>query len=92
MRRSKLEICLDILEVFVNCGPIRLTRVSLKAKVSYVLLRQITKGFIADGLVEQRKVKDHLVYAATPKAKLVLSRLREDSQHYRHLEEFLAQK
>jgi predicted transcriptional regulator len=92
MRRPTLEIRLDILEVFVNCGPIRLTRVSLKAKVGYVLLKQITKGFMADGLVEQRKVKDYLVYAATPKAKFVLSRLRDDSERHRHLEECLLQK
>ncbi|HMK95466.1 MAG TPA: winged helix-turn-helix domain-containing protein [Candidatus Limnocylindrales bacterium] len=89
MRRSKLEISLDILEVFVNCGPIRLTRVSLKAKVSYILLKQITKGFLTDGLVEERKVKDYLVYTATPKGRMVLSQLREDSQSNRNLEQCL---
>jgi len=90
MRRSKLQIYLDILEVFVNCGPIRLTRVILKAKVNYVLLKKITSGFVADGLVEERRVKDYLAYAATPKAKLVLSRLREDSKSLRTVEVSIA--
>jgi len=47
---------------------------------------------MTDGLVERRKVKDYSVYAATHKAKLVLSRLRENSQRYRHLEEYIVQK
>lgn len=89
MRRSKLELYLDVLEVFANNRPMRLTSVSLKAKISYELLKKITQKLIADNLVEEHRLKDFIVYTATPKAKLVLLRLKEVKQSFPSLEEYL---
>jgi predicted transcriptional regulator len=89
MRRSKLELYLDVLEVFANNRPMRLTSVSLKAKISYVLLKKITQKLIADNLVEEHRLEDFTVYTATPKAKLVLLRLEEVKQSFPSLEEYL---
>lgn len=89
-RRTKLEMSLDILEVFVNHGPIRLTRVSQKAKVNYVLLKKITKGLLSQRLLEERKTKNYVAYVATPEAHLVLARLRENAKSFHSLVECAA--
>lgn len=90
MRRTKIEISLAILEVFVDYGPIRLTRVSQKAKVNYVLLKKVTKRLLTQGLVEERTAKNFVAYTATPKARLMLTRLREDAKNLEPLVEGFA--
>ena len=92
MRRSKLELYLDVLEVFVTCWPIRLTAVTLKAKISYVPLKKITKKLVADRLVEERRLEDFTVYSATPKARVVLFKLKEVKQSFPSFEGYLLNK
>ena len=92
MRRSKLELYLDVLEAFVNNGPIRLTAVTLKAKISYVPLKKITKKLVADKLVEERGIDDFTVYTATSKGRNVLYRLKDIKQSLPSLEEYLLNK
>ena len=90
MRRSKLEIYIDVLEAFAKNGPIRLTRVTLKAKISYIALRKITASLIAEGLVEEKRMENYVTYSTTPKAKMVLYRLKEIRQSFPSFEECLS--
>jgi predicted transcriptional regulator len=91
MRRSKLEIYLDVLEAFTNNGPMRLTRVTLKSKTNYVILKQITTKLIADNLVEEKRIGNFSIYSSTPKAKTVISQLRQVRQNLPALAEYLTQ-
>ena len=89
MRRSKLEIYIDVLEAFAKNGPIRLTKVTLKAKISYIPLKKITANLVAENLVEEKRTENYMTYSATPKAKMVLSRLKEIKQSLPSLEQSL---
>ena len=78
MTRSKLEICIDTLEVLVFCGPMRPTRITYKAKINYRTLKTVLADLKKNNLVEERKLKKTtIVYAATPKATRILSDFRE---------------
>jgi predicted transcriptional regulator len=78
MRRSKLQIYFDVLEAVVFYGPLRITRITYKANLSYNLLKPILKDMMKKELVEERKLKKGLVaYAATNKARETLLRVNQ---------------
>jgi len=52
VRRSKLEVCLDILSALAR-RPMGLTRLSLEVNVNYVTLRRCLDLLIGQGLVEE---------------------------------------
>lgn len=88
MRRSKLEIHIDILEALALYGPLKLTRITYKANISG-LLKQILKEFMENNLVEERKLKNIAVYAVTPKARLIISQFKEVSENLPMTEELI---
>lgn len=88
MRRSKLEIHIDILEALALYGPLKLTRITYKANISG-LLKQILKEFMENNLVEERKLKNIVVYAVTPKARLIISQFKEVSENLPMTEELI---
>lgn len=88
MRRSKLEIHIDILEALALYGPLKLTRITYKANISG-LLKQILKEFMENNLVEERKLKNIAVYAVTPKARLIISQFKEVSENLSMTEELI---
>jgi len=67
MRRSKQEICVDILNVLALNGPLRPTPLANKVKVSNCILNQCLSYLCQQNLVEKRNVKNKVVYAATKK-------------------------
>jgi predicted transcriptional regulator len=74
MRRSQLEIYISILQALLFYGPLKLTKITYKANVNCDMLKQRLAVLIEKGLVEQRSYhKGRVVYAATPKAKTILS-------------------
>ena len=78
MRRVKSEIIVSILDTLINFGPMRLTKITYKANINYLVLKEMMRELVKDNLVEERKLKENvLVYAATPKAKLALLELKE---------------
>jgi len=78
MRRSKLEIYIDTLESLAFYGPMRLTRITYKAKLNCSILKTILNELMQGELVEERKLKENLVvYAVTPKARTILSQFKE---------------
>jgi predicted transcriptional regulator len=81
MRRSKLQIYVDVLEALVFYGPVRVTRISYKANLSYNLLKPILQNMTEKELVEERKLKKNLVvYAVTNTGRATLLRFKELTQ------------
>lgn len=78
MRRSKLEMNIAILEALATYGPMKLTRITYKAKLNCSFLKQTLKSMIEKGLVEEMTLKKSMVvYAATAKARTILSQFKE---------------
>ena len=78
MRRSKLEMYVDILKVLAQRGPLKLTHIMYKANVNCSLLKEYLDFLIKQGLVEERIVgKQRVVYAATQRCMIVLKYFRE---------------
>jgi predicted transcriptional regulator len=69
---------IDVLDALVLCGPMRSTRISCKANLSFILLKPILKELLNKELVEKRKLKENVfVYATTNAGRDTLSRFGE---------------
>ena len=78
MRRSKLEMHVDIIKVLAQRGPLKLTHIMYKANVNCSLLKEYLDFLIKQGLVEERTAgKQRVVYAATQRGVMVLKYFRE---------------
>ncbi|MFP3985888.1 MAG: winged helix-turn-helix domain-containing protein [Candidatus Bathyarchaeia archaeon] len=78
MRRSKLEMYIDILKVLSQRGPLKLTHIMYKANVNCSVLKQYLDFLIQQGLVEERTIgKKRVVYAVTQRGITVLKYFRE---------------
>ncbi len=78
MRRSKLEMYIDILKVLSQRGPLKLTHIMYKANVNCSVLKQYLDFLIQQNLVEERTAgKKRVVYAVTQKGITVLKYFRE---------------
>ena len=78
MRRSKMEMCISTLEALAYYGPMQITRITYKANMNCGQLKDILGGLIQNGLMEERMFrKNNVVYAATPKARKILSYFEE---------------
>jgi predicted transcriptional regulator len=81
MRRSKLEMYIDILKVLAHRGPLKLTHIMYKANVNCSVLKEYLDFLIKQGLVEERNVgKRRVVYAITQRGITVLKYFRELKQ------------
>jgi predicted transcriptional regulator len=90
MRRSKLEMCIDILKVLAHCGPLKLTHIMYKANVNCSVLKEYLDFLIKQNLVEERTAgKRRIVYAVTQRGITVLKYFRELKQVLPILEEEL---
>jgi predicted transcriptional regulator len=78
MRRSKLEMYVDILQVLSRRGPLKLTHVMYKANVNCKVLKEYLDFLIKQNLIEERIVgKSRTVFAITPRGITVLKYFRE---------------
>ena len=78
MRRSKLEMYIDILRVLAQKGPLKLTHIMYKANVNCSVLKQYLNFLIKQELVEEQTVgKKRIVYAITDRGRTVLRYFRE---------------
>ncbi len=81
MRRSKLEMYVDILSVLARKGPLKLTHVMYKANVNCSVLKEYLDFLTKQGLVEERTVgKQRVVYAVTQRGITVLKYFKELKQ------------
>ena len=78
MRRSNLEMYIDILKVLARHGSLKLTHIMYKANVNCSVLKQYLDFLIAQNLVEEKTVgKKRIVYAITDRGRAVLKYFRE---------------
>jgi len=78
MRRSKLEMYVDILSVLAQRGPLKLTHVMYKANVNCCVLKEYLDFLMKQGLVEERTMrKQRVVYAVTQRGITVLKYFKE---------------
>ena len=81
MRRSKLEMYVDILKVLAQRGPLKLTHVMYKANVNCSVLKEYLDFLIRQNLVEEQIIgKRRVVYAITQRGITVLKYFRELKQ------------
>lgn len=70
LRRSQLEIFVDVLNV-IKDKPLRLTHITLKAKINFVTLQSFLSQLTQHNLVEERVIKtrkrENIFYAITKK-------------------------
>jgi predicted transcriptional regulator len=78
MRRSKLEMYVDILKVLAQGEPLNLTHIVYKANVNCNVLKEYLSFLVKQGLIEERVVgKGKVVYANTARGISVLKFFRE---------------
>jgi len=82
MRRSKLEMYVDILKVLARHGPLKLTHVMYKANVNCSVLKQSLNFLIQQSLVEEQTLhkkrnRTRVVYTITERGRTVLKYFRE---------------
>ena len=82
MRRSKLEMYVDVLKVLARHGPLKLTHIMYKANVNCSVLKQYLDFLIQQNLVEEQTLhkkrhKTKVFYAITERGLTVLKYFRE---------------
>ena len=78
MRRSKLEMNLDILKILAQKGPLKLTHIMYKSNVNCSVLKEYLGFLIKQELIEEKTLrKGRIVYAVTQKGLAVLGYFRE---------------
>lgn len=78
MRRSKLEMYVDILKVLARHGPLKLTHIMYKANVNCSVLKEYLNFLMEQDLIEEKTVgKKRIVYAITQRGITVLKYFRE---------------
>ena len=81
MRRSKLEMYIDILRVLAHKGPQKLTHIMYKANVNCSVLKEYLGYLLKQGLVEERIIgKGRVVFAVTQRGVTVLKYFHEIKQ------------
>ena len=88
MRRSKLEMCVDILKVLANRSPLKLTHIMFKANVNCNVLKEYLDFLTKQGLVEEKIIRrEKIVYGITQRGITVLKQLRELQEAFPIVEE-----
>ena len=78
VRRSKLEMYVDILSVLSQKGPLKLTHVMYKANVNCSVLKEYLDFLLKQGLIEQHTVgKQRIVFAISQRGITVLKYFKE---------------
>jgi len=81
MRRFKLEVYIDVLQVLAQHGPLKLTHVMYKANVNCNVLKEYLDFLIEHGLVEERIFGQKIVvYVITQRGRIVIKAFRELKQ------------
>ncbi|MGF3521931.1 MAG: winged helix-turn-helix domain-containing protein [Candidatus Bathyarchaeia archaeon] len=80
MKRSKFEICIDILKVTAQRGPLKVTYIMRKANINHKALNEQIDFLTAQGLLEARKEGEHRVFTVTQQGITVLKYFRELKQ------------
>ncbi len=86
MRRSHLEIYIEIISVLAQKGPLKLTPIMYKANLNCSVLKEDLNFLVKQGLVEERTIgKAKIVFAVTQRGINVLKYFRELKQSFQLL-------
>ena len=82
MRRSKMEMYIDILKVMAQNGPMKLTHVMYKANVNCSVLKENLGFLLQQNLIEEqitvkKRNKTKIRYAITEKGRTVIKYFNE---------------
>ena len=78
MRRSKLEMHLDIIKTLAQKGPLKLTHIMYKANVNCSVLSEQLEFLMQQDIVQEKKLKkERIVYELTEKGFSILKTFRE---------------
>jgi predicted transcriptional regulator len=82
MRRSKMEMYIDILKVMAQNGPLKLTHIMYKANVNCSVLKQnldflLNQNLIEEQIKQKKRNKIKIRYAITEKGKTVIKYFNE---------------
>ena len=82
MRRSKMEMYIDILKVMAQNGPMKLTHVMYKANVNCSVLKENLDFLLQQNLIEEqitvkKRNKTKIRYAITEKGRTVIKYFNE---------------
>lgn len=78
MRRSKMEMHLDILKTLAQRGPLKLTHIMYKANVNCCVLKKYLEFLTTHELVQEKTVKKQkVVYEISQKGLTVLKYFRD---------------
>ena len=78
MRRSKMEMHLDILKILAQKGPLKLTHIMYKANVNCCVLKEYLDFLMKNELVQEKILrKQKVVYEISEKGLSVLKYFRE---------------
>jgi predicted transcriptional regulator len=85
MRRSKLEICVDVLNILALNGPLKKTHLSYKTNLNCCALHEQLDFLASNTLIEERTIKKNpkslkkgtTVYAITQRGQNILRSFRE---------------
>ena len=78
MRRSKMEMHLDILRTLAQKGPLKLTHIMYKSNVNCCVLKEYLNFLTQQELVEEKTIKkERIVFTITEKGLTVLKYFRE---------------
>lgn len=78
MRRSKLEMYLDILAVLAQKGPLKLTHIMYKGNVNCSVLKEYLAFLMQNNLIEEKTTQNQkIIYCITEKGNSVLKYYRE---------------
>lgn len=78
MRRSKIEMYVDILKVMARNGPLKLTHVMYKANVNCRVLKEqldflLKQNLIEEQIIIKRRNKKKTRYAITERGKTIIN-------------------
>ena len=82
MRRSKMEMYIDILKVLAKNGPLKLTHIMYKANVNCVVLKQNLDFLIKQNLIEEQVIlmkrnKTKIRFAISERGRTVIKYFNE---------------
>ena len=74
----KLELCTAILQILNNKGPLGSAKIAFNIKIKSNLLVECISLLAKEGMLNQKKISDLMVYEITPNGKKVLSFFKLD--------------
>lgn len=78
IRRSKIEICIEVLSILSKRGLSRITHIMYNSNTNCSLLKEILNFMINQGLVQEKSIgKDRLAYKITQRGLSILNAFQE---------------